>query len=142
MRKIRQSVFEINSSSTHSFVICTDKEYNDFKNSKVYLIKEMSIYGCGKKANDLADELKNKSQFATAEEIKKVFYLSPELKKQYDEAVEEDNLDNMLAEEYSIYSCDSYDEYICDCCFEDIEHSFTSPAGEKLVLFGYVGYDG
>lgn len=142
MRKIRQSVFETNSSSTHSFVVCTDKEYKDFKNNKVYLIKEMSIYGCEEKANDLADELENKSQFATAEEIKEVFYLSPELKKQYDEAVEKDNLDSMLAKKYSIYSYDSYEGYIYDCCYEDIEHSFTSPAGEKLVLFGYVGYNG
>lgn len=142
MRKIRQSVFETNSSSTHSFVVCTNKEYNDFKNDKVYLIKEMNIYGCGKESNDLADELRNKSQFATAEEVKEIFYLSPELKRQYDEAIEEGNLDTMLAEEYYIYSYDSYDDYICDCCFENIEYSFTSPAGEKLVLFGYVGYDG
>lgn len=35
MRQIRYGVFETNSSSTHSIVICTEKEYKQFQNDEL-----------------------------------------------------------------------------------------------------------
>lgn len=37
MIQIRKAIFETNSSSTHSLVMCSEKEYEDFNNGKVYL---------------------------------------------------------------------------------------------------------
>ena len=33
---IRQGLFETNSSSVHTLTICTEKEYEDFKNGKLF----------------------------------------------------------------------------------------------------------
>ena len=37
MKSVRSSVFETNSSSTHSLTICTKKDFNDFMEGKKYL---------------------------------------------------------------------------------------------------------
>lgn len=58
MKKIRQNVFETNSSSVHSLIICTDEEYEKLNNNKLYI--------------------NNFEEFITSEEYKKIlidFYL-------------------------------------------------------------------
>lgn len=54
MKSVRNSVFETNSSSTHSLTICTRKDFNDFVEGKKYL----GIYD-----NTLYDELPTDQEF-------------------------------------------------------------------------------
>lgn len=79
MKKIRVSVFETNSSSTHSITICSPEQW---------------------------EKLQNK---------------------------EFEGLDDSLIEDYNYY-LKSYKE--------TYSYTDTTPKGEKIVLFGYYGYDG
>ena len=44
MRQIRQNTFETNSSSTHSLVLCTEDEFNDWKSGKTLLNTYMHTF--------------------------------------------------------------------------------------------------
>lgn len=58
-KQIRMGVFETNSSSTHSMVICTKEEYEKWKNGEYVYVSE--TYG-------LAEEDKPTTDFITAEQ--------------------------------------------------------------------------
>lgn len=100
--QIRTSVFETNSSSTHSIAICTQKDFNAFKKGKT-LIERNSLK----------------------------FYNS----------VEEGMTKDKWAEEEDFLTYDEFEEFVSER-YEEFEEKFTTPGGEKVVAFGYYGYDG
>ena len=96
MISIRRNVFETNSSSTHSICICTEEDYNKWKNGE-------TVY------NTWTDKFLSKEAY--------------------------ENLD-----EGDKYDCKSYNSM--GDCLEYYEHRFTTPSGDKMVVFGEYGYDG
>lgn len=96
MRQIRQNVFETNSSSTHSIVICTQEEFEKFVHGNlVYDNWERGLV-----------------PVPSAEDYDRRY-------SSYDELGDT-----------GYGSLDTYEEY------------FTTPSGDKMVVFGCYGYDG
>lgn len=108
MIQIRNNVFETNSSSTHSLTICTEEDFEKFRNSELMFDKY----------NDELVEI--------PEDYEKVMNSS-------DEDSDEKRCDY---EEYI-----NYNDYE-NLDFELFEQHFETPSGDKMVAFGYYGYDG
>ena len=115
MKTIRHGVFETNSSSTHSLTIMTQEEYDKWDNDH-YLDGDKII--------------------TRDEAIAKIMENSwnKDLDLTDTEAVEEALKDSEYLNE------SGYEDYVGD--YEEYSRSFTTPSGDKMVAFGYSGYDG
>lgn len=120
--QIRRGVFETNSSSTHNMTICTRDEYNKWIDGKVYwtydgfISKEEAYEYVRKNENELFEQGKINIRFDD---------LSNEDKEQ-------------VLYDYEYYTVDTWgNEYL-----EEFERFYTSPSGDKIVVFGQFGYDG
>lgn len=120
MFKIRRGTFETNSSSTHSICICTEEEYNKWKNGElVYNYWQDEILTVaeedGRKLaavrNSLLEAQENGDDISWEDREFLDAYLT------YDEAQERNE----------------YQEYY--------EYPFTTPSGDKMVAFGWYGHD-
>ena len=113
MLQIRRSVFETNSSSTHSLTMCLKSEYDRWVAGEVFL-----------------DE--SAGRFLTKDEA------YAELRKFGRELETMDNEDaEEMLRDYGIYTAENYnDEYL-----EGFEEEFTTPGGEHVMAFGKYGFD-
>ena len=134
-RQIRRGVFETNSSSTHSLVMCSEEEYERWKKGELMFDrwKERFVENA-----ELSDEDKRKAR-NNYNDSKGVYWKDWE-------QLSEDEI-NLWYKRYAInnnaYSdLQSYNEYWDDCDFETFVEYHTTPKGEKIVAFGYYGYDG
>ena len=128
-RQIRRGVFETNSSSTHSLVMCLKSDYDRWKNGEVLLFIGSSwCYpdGHAPKTNhfytkEQAIEFEKSSKYPPADDM---------------------DWDSEEAEEH-LRECDwrTYESYDSDY-LEWFEDTFTTPSGETVVAFGQYGYDG
>lgn len=140
-RQIRRGVFETNSSSTHSLTICTKEEYDKWERGEVLFSRW----------HDKFVELENVD--LTDEDIDEIVNEYNKKKQKYWKNWEE--LSNEEKEE--LYSaklkekieykkdCDELvtcEEYFDDEYLEVFEEHYTTPNGEKIVVFGKYGYDG
>ncbi len=120
MKQIRRSIFETNSSSTHTITMCMKSDYDAWKAGKVYL----NAYGT--------------KRFVTKEEaidILKKYHYHPPIK-------DIDMFDNEDWED-AFYDCEIYTyENYYNRCLENYEENFTTPTGETVVAFGLFGRDG
>lgn len=116
MKQIRRATFETNSSSTHTLTMCTESQYADWVAGKLYY----SRYG---------------ERFIPAAEVEakwqKELEANPEV---YDDK-------NEFLIDSGYYTFELYDDTI-ECDYETFEHSYTTESGEKVIAFGYYGYDG
>lgn len=114
MRVIRGCVFETNSSSTHSIIMCSKEEYNKWKNGETCLRPY------------------RKERFVTKDKALKILSeYEVNINEDYD-SVDEAFRDN------GIYTYDSYfDDYFDSFCEE-----YITPSGDAIVAFGKYGYDG
>ena len=101
MIQVRQGIFETNSSSTHALTMCTESDFNKWKNEEL-------IY-------DRYEEV----LVPYTDEIRK--------------AKEEDDEKEFLT--YDEFKDWSYLDY------NTFEQSFKTPSGDKVISFGYYGYD-
>lgn len=135
-RQIRRGVFETNSSSTHSLIMCSEEEFEAWKRGEVLFQKR------GKEnfvsANNLSDSNKKRAE-ENYEENKDDFQkdwkdLSDEAKKKYY---------TKYAQESGIIDEDakSYEQYMNDGCLETFVQRYTSKNGDKIVAFGEYGYN-
>ena len=158
---IRKGTFETNSSSTHSFTMCSGKEYDAWEKG------ELLYWACNDKfvkANSEEEDMHYRKclinqgiernyedktltykgvtvpyTWKTWDEDIKAFYTPENLneftKEQVQELIEEglDDEDKLL----------SYDEYFekHDEYYETFDHTYTTPNGEEVVAFGYYGHD-
>lgn len=114
MRVIRRCVFETNSSSTHSIVMCSKEEYDKWENGETCLIPY------------------NKGRFITKNEALNILSEDEIDINKYD-SIDEAFSDN------EIYTYDSYfDDYRLDSFYEE----YMTPSGDTIVAFGKYGYDG
>lgn len=116
MINIRKGVFETNSSSTHSLTICSAEEYDKFIKGEYYYDE----------FNDV---------FLTKEEVNRKFneYLND-----YEDEIGTDKAElfkDFLQYKY-IYKYESFGEG-----YEDLYTSYTTKNGDRVVAFGYFGYD-
>ena len=128
MIQIRNNVFETNSSSTHSLVMCTKSEYVEFAKGNLYYV----------------DWHNAPKKFMTFEEV---IQWMTETNKLDSDAVEtlqsmydKNDLDGVAdyLSDYEVYTEDTYENDE----LEDFYEEFTTPGGETVVTFGHYGYCG
>lgn len=122
-RQIRHGVFETNSSSTHSLAMCSNDEFEKWSRGEVL------YWG-------------DKDKFAAREEIMaelRTMRYSWNNKLIYGD-VDWDDEDAV----YDVF-CDerikTYNDFFDDYDYNTYAHSYTTPGGEKVIAFGYYGYN-
>lgn len=127
--KIRQGVFETNSSSVHSLTMCLENDYEKWCKGEVLLYNGYGYLSC-------PDENLKKGNFYTLEEAIKF-----EQNNKYNCNVDWNNMEEVmdLLHDNSWYDYKYYCKYSSD--FEDFKSSYTTPNGEKIIAFGYYGHD-
>lgn len=155
MKTIRHNVFETNSSSTHSLTIVPEEEFEKFKNCDLLLdycafvsaedeyknVME-NLESC---ENNMSDDYRAtyKTEL-TFEKFKEVlsklcygdlsYYHRKDARK--DIQTHYDAVKAALGEEIVTYRTMGGEEY------ETFERHYTTKSGDKIVAFGYYGYDG
>lgn len=135
-RQIRRGVFETNSSSTHSLTMCTQEQFEDWKNGKLLFNVWDDEFV---KVNELTDQ--DRQDAKDEYERKKQTYwkdweqlTDDEVNKWYEKYAKEHKFS-------SHNGCKTYDDWK----YSDLEYFvdyYTTPGGEKIVAFGKYGYDG
>mgnify|MGYP000019956280 FL=1 len=135
-RQIRRGVYETNSSSTHSLTMCSEEEFEQWKNGELLFDKWGSEPFV--KANSLSDDDKkyaaqdyenNKDEFS-----KDWSDLSESAKEKYYTKYAKEN--NIVDEDAKTYEEWRYDD------LETFVDRYTSKSGDKIVAFGQYGYAG
>lgn len=122
-KQIRHSVFETNSSSTHSLTMMMKDDYVRWGEENLYMY---TGYGWGWDF----DKPVNGTLY-TKEEAIKFVKSSRYYDKNYD-------IDEEYLREMSFISSDDEGSEYLDTFYEE----FTTPSGETIVAFGEYGYDG
>lgn len=133
MIQVRRNVFETNSSSTHSITMCMEEDYDKWNDGGLYFYSSSYRF----------DE-STRNRFFTYEEM--IDFLKNNLDcedyrlKAISDAKECGNISEFehLIHFYEFYTYNSY-EYYHD--YEHYEETFTTPSGDKVVSFGYFGWD-
>lgn len=136
-RQIRRGVFETNSSSTHSLTICTEEEFEQWKEGEL-LFNEYNNTNFVK-ANKLSDYDKECAaqdyEYNKGEFYKDWSDLSQsEKEKYYTKYAKENHIANEDDKTYEEWRSDDY--------LETFVKKYTSKSGDKIVAFGKYGYDG
>lgn len=124
---IRNSVFETNSSSTHSISLCSYKDYAEWVKGEAYFYESKDIFI---KEDEIIPYLASE-EYRTVEELTELKNTNPE---KFDSLRREDG----------IYTCEEYfdvDNYYGGY-FEGFTKSFTTVSGDEVVAFGKYGYNG
>lgn len=155
--QMRPSVFETNSSSTHTLNISTLDDFLKFNRGEAYIIDTYST--------DFQELLpERQSQIYTEEEVQDALdKYAPIYEQKYKNEKWYHPIDtNMLRDAYHdgtvtddpydvnkerMYARDdlgimSYDDLHSTYDLEYYEQQFTSPSGDEMVAFGLFGYDG
>ncbi len=137
MISIRRGVFETNSSSTHSLVICSDKIYNDWKNEKVVYDSYDEEFVEVKQPND-SDFRKAESMYMEdkSEYMKDWKDLTPEQQLKYTKENVEEEADPYQYKTYKDYTDEMSDME------ESFERTYETEHGDIVHILGYMGYDG
>lgn len=116
MKKIRNNIFETNSSSTHSISIFTEEEYNKLAANELYITSKYddTIISKEERDNIFIKEMKENNFNGTIEEYRSI------------EDVSELPM--------------SLDEYLDSYHLETDENYYTSPSGDKLVIICQYGW--
>ena len=137
MYSIRRNVFETNSSSTHSLIICSDKTYNDWMDGKVVYdsYDEEFVEAKQPTEHDFHKAevmyMENKSDY-----MKDWKDLTPEMQLAY--------LKENVMEENDTYQYRTYEDYKneMDSMEESFERTYETEHGDVVHILGYMGYDG
>lgn len=135
-RQIRRGVYETNSSSTHSLTMCSEEEFEQWKNGEL-LFDEWGSESFVK-VNSLSDDDK-KYAAQDYENHKDEFSedwsdLSESAKEKYYTKYAKEN--NIVDEDAKTYEEWRYSN------LETFVDRYTSKSGDKIVAFGKYGYDG
>ena len=117
MIQVRKSVFETNSSSTHSLVMAVESEFSRWENGEVYYCSHWYSWS--------RPEDKNKfvaGRFYPVEEVDAYF--------------------ESIDEERDTYDFSTYDEFCESDSLEVEDYSYTTPDGEVIKAVAKYGYDG
>lgn len=117
MIRVRQGVFETNSSSTHSITMCMKSEYELWQKGCLFCDE----WGEGLISKE--DALKRLQEYGRIK--------SP------DEISEEELFEKLRYE--GIFT---FEDYKSSDYLEHYKETFTTPSGETVIAFGRYGYDG
>ena len=135
-RQIRRGVFETNSSSTHSLTMCSEEEFEQWKNGKVLFDEDGETFV-------KASELSNKDKEYAAQEYEDN---KDEYSKDWSELSEtaKERYCTKYAKENDLINEDAktYDEWNNDYELETFVDKYTTKSGDRVVAFGKYGYDG
>ena len=135
-RQIRRGVFESNSSSTHSLTMCSEEEFEQWKNGKVLFDEDGETFV-------KASELSNKDKEYAAQEYEDN---KDEYSKDWSELSEtaKERYYTKYAKENDLRNEDAktYDEWNNDYELETFVGKYTTKSGDRVVAFGKYGYDG
>lgn len=135
-RQIRRGVYETNSSSTHSITMCSEEEFEQWKNGEL-LFDEWGSESFVK-TNSLSDDDKkyaaqdyenNKDEFSKdwsdlSESAKEKYYIK---------YAKENNIVDEDAKTYEEWRYGNLETFV---------DRYTSKSGDEIVAFGKYGYDG
>jgi hypothetical protein len=139
MKQIRRNVFETNSSSTHSITMCSQSQFEDWKNGKI-------LFDDWNKEFVKAKELTTADKEDAKNEYKRLYEVQSYYKKWED--LSEDEVNKWYGKYYSEncnYDNDdlmTYSDYFNSYDLESYTSSYTSESGDKIIAFGKYGYDG
>lgn len=127
MKTIRRSVFETNSSSTHSITIVSKKDYENWEKENLFINTDSWAS---------LSENKNKT-FVTKEEAIEILTNS---KYPPDEDLNSLNEEDFLEvlRDNGFKTKERYDD---EMEYEKFEKEYTSESGDIIVAFGYYGHD-
>ncbi len=137
MRQVRRGTFETNSSSTHSLTICTAEEFEKWKRGEL-LFNRWS--DCFEKGVELSEQQKRSAE-EYYNDIKERYW------KDWDQLSDEE-MKSWYTKYYNTYlrrndygNLQTYNQWVEDYDLEKFEESYTSPSGDKLIVFGKYGYN-
>ena len=133
MRQIRNGVFETNSSSVHSITMCMKDEYDRWETDNLFLFTGGGYFYP-------ENNRPQKNHFYTKEEAIAFERLSKFAPSENFDWSNDEAVMNMLHDN-EWYDFDYWDDYYGNN-YETFENSFITPSGEKVIAFGYTGYDG
>lgn len=116
---IRRGLFETNSSSTHSIVMCSSDEYNKWRNEDVYYDRWNEKFV---EENDSILKARECESYDQAYGL----YIS-----------DKDN--EFYSDCYHRFL--TWNEFFNDYDLETFEDEYTTKSGETIVAFGYYGYN-
>ena len=124
MKQMRRNVFETNSSSTHSITMCSQDEYERWEKGELYFNRWGEEF---KTRDELVEMLKTSTYYSTTE-----------LRYPNADWNNTDAVDDIIRDEGWL----TEEEYWDDVDMETFCESYITPSGEKVIAFGYYGYDG
>ena len=156
MKIIRQSIYETNSSSTHSITMCMKSDYEKWKNGELYYFRDTNDFITKEERNRILKEmiLEDKIDIDYNNKTitfngKTVNYTDWEDKEQkIKEMMTDEELSKITETEIDKYLEESFDKYEMPCSYEDYygnmeyetyKTDFVTPKGEEVVSFGYYG---
>lgn len=151
MRLVRRRVFETNSSSTHSLTICTKDEFKKFEDGELFYYDERLISEDERKEMVKRRIIYNEAEFDFKARI--ITYKGKTIP--YDEkekelfsqenmnSITDEMINKYLEDEYDYdlpLTKEQYDDYNEE--LESYQEEYTTPNGEKIIVFGKYGYEG
>ena len=137
MISVRRNVFETNSSSTHSITMCSEDEYNKWRNGELLYKRWEGDFYSKNQIIELARE-KKKEYLKKKENGETIYHF-------YEDYINANTDEDLYKAEYS-EDDDSeyytYDRFWDEIDLETYEEEYTTKNGEKVIAFGYYGYDG
>lgn len=154
MKLFRQSIFETNSSSTHSIVMCMGSDIEKWKKGELLFLKDekrfLSVDELDKyyreqyiKYNAKFTWVKDGQSYYTYKDIQ-YKELEDMLTEEYLNEITKEQLQKFIDEDLEYYDMPlDYDKYWDSVSeeYEGYEESMTTPSGEEVVAFGYYGMD-
>lgn len=128
MLQIRKSVFETNSSSTHSLTMCTLEEYQKFSNGELYYSDINKKLITKEEVNEKYEEFLSRLKSDTFK-----YY-----NEDFNEMDEKEIFEHFLKDE-NLYNYEQLEEKMED--FEEFYEQYTTIEGKVIVAFGYYGYE-
>ena len=123
MIQVRRGVFETNSSSTHSITIAPQSEFDKWVNGEIYFHEYV---------------WDDEEQWLTKDEAINYVIISGYYGGKDLFSVSDEELDELLADEYGIYT---YDNYFNDDWYETYQEPYVTEHGEEIMAFGKYGHD-
>lgn len=136
MRQVRRGVFETNSSSTHSLIICTKEEFTKWTHGELMFDTYNDVLV---EVNTKIKEEDKEHARSYYENSKKVFWKSWEqLSNEEIESWYEKYMFDM--NNVDMYRYQTRSQFLYDSDLESFTQHYTSPSGDEIVAFGKYGY--
>lgn len=134
-KKIRRGVFESNSSSTHSLVMCSEKEFESWKNGELLFdywdetFVPVDSLSDKDKQNAIKEYEEDKDEFQKDwEDLSDIAKQHYYIKYAKENGIKKDNIQ-------------TYKEYMENAYLKTFIDRYTTESGDTVIAFGRYGYD-